>query len=78
MGIYAHVGIEEPLGTEGRVNWKPEEKMDWIKAMEFMRKVFPGKAFTVYEYTNFYDDESYTKRYTFHGENGTTFVQVKF
>jgi len=78
MGIYAHVGIEEPLGTEGRVNWKPEEKMDWIKAMTFMRKAFPGKPFTIYEYTSFYDDESYTKRYTYHGESGTPFVQVNF
>ena len=78
MGIYAHIGLEEPMGTEGRINWKPSEKMSWISAMKFMRKVYPGQPFTIYEYANFYDEASYTKRYVYHGEEGTPFVQVDF
>tara|TARA_R110001592_G_scaffold331435_2_gene614236 strand:+ start:7 stop:237 length:231 start_codon:yes stop_codon:yes gene_type:complete len=70
MGIYAHIGTEEPHGTEGRVNWKTEEGMDWLKAMKFMRKAFPGLAFVIYEYTSFYDDDSYKKIYTYHGKAG--------
>ena len=69
-GIYAHVGTEEPLGSEGRLVWQPAEGMDWYKAMKFMMKAFPGKSFTIYEFTNFYVEASYKQRYIYHGEHG--------
>ena len=69
-GIYAHVGTEEPLGSDGRLVWQPAEGMDWCKAMQFMMKAFPGKAFTIYEFSSFYDEESYEQRYVYHGEHG--------
>jgi len=74
MGIYAYLGTEklgeESLGSEGRVVWRPEEDADWIVAMNFMREAFPGKAFSVYEFVNFYDDKTFALRYTYHGEDG--------
>ena len=69
-GIYAHTGTDEPLGSEGRIVWQPSEGMDWIEAMKFMRQSFPGKSFTIYEFSSFYDEETYEQRYVYHGENG--------
>jgi len=82
-GIYAHTGTDEinlidseiagtdePLGSGGQIVWQPSEGMDWIGALDFMRQSFPGKSFTIYEFSSFYDEETYEQRYVYHGENG--------
>ena len=74
MGIYAYVGIEElgseRLGTFGRVVWRPEENMNCSKARVFMSNRYPGKSFTIYTFTNFYDDSTFQKQYTYYGKDG--------
>ncbi len=58
MNFYVYPGSEEPLGTEGRLVWRDLKTRSG--AIRRARRIFKGKPFSLYTFTNFYDDSTFT------------------
>ncbi len=57
MKFYAHKGKDEPVGTDGRYIWKDLKTRRG--AIQRARRVFKGKPFTLYVFSNFYDKNTF-------------------
>ncbi len=62
MKFYAYLGGDhlgkEPCGCGDRYNW---EDLKTVKgAIRRARRYFRGRPFSLYSYTNFYDDRTFT------------------
>ena len=57
MKFYVHSGSEEPLGTGGRYIW--EDLKTRGGAIRRARRIFKGKPFTLYTFTNFYNKSTF-------------------
>lgn len=57
MKFYVHKGSEEPTGTEGRYIWKDLKTRSG--AIRRARRMFKGKPFSLYIFTNLYRPETF-------------------
>ena len=57
MNFYVHPGSEEPMGTEGRLIWRDLKTRRG--AIRRARRIFKGKPFSLYIFTDFYDDSTF-------------------
>jgi hypothetical protein len=57
MNFYVHSGTEEPTGTEGRLVWRDLKTRGG--AIRRARRIFKGKPFSLYTFTDFYDNSTF-------------------
>ena len=57
MNFYVYAGSEEPMGTEGRFIWRDLKTRGG--AIRRARRIFKGKPFSLYIFTDFYDDSTF-------------------
>lgn len=57
MKFYAHLYLKEASGTQGRYIW--EDLKTYKGAIQRAKRIFAGQPFTVYVFTNFYDNNSF-------------------
>ena len=57
MKFYVHAGSEEPTGTEGRYVWRDLKTRGG--AIRRARRIFKGKPFSLYIFTDFYAPETF-------------------
>ena len=57
MNFYVHAGSEEPMGTEDRYVWRDLKTRSG--AIRRARRIFKGKPFSLYTFTDFYDGRTF-------------------